>query len=378
MSKKYTRIVTGILSPNVQDGPLDQSMPVATSDRSHYHHPNTLINKKNLKDWDHMRNKKIIIEHGMGQDSNPVDVGMLVDSCVTDEKEVYLTIGLFDTPEGEWASERINKGDLTGFSVGMDLVPDHTGRRLADKELNEVSLVKKPFYPQAKIAVCASDSDVYNPCEKNDNFYKIPIRIMSSETPAAEKVNNVAAELELKNAREEAAKNKEETEKLRKIREAEMAELTAYRAEKQKALEAQKQSRVKELDTAMTLLEKGMGEKIPEEFAAVNRFNAAESVSGEGVTDSVKRTMEVVASFTGKIGNKVGELSNQNEALKLEIEALKQQMQAKEASMSLAAERINASAKNVYKSQEVSYPVGIHPDLMQNFIVIPHVYFLFF
>jgi hypothetical protein len=356
MSSKTLRTVTGTVYPAIVpgSGPRDKTLPIKTSDNSHYHNPRVKINESDYNRWNKLRNVPLIFEHGAEQKTF-ITVGNVVDTTIQKDDSIYIVANVHDTPEGAWAADQLENGTITGFSVGYDVTPDQYGQ-IQSKDIQEVSLVLKPFFPCATISVCASDSKVYNTTEKKESDLKhfVPLFHMDTElknTPAAtrnpaDEVNKVAAELELKQLKEKQQQQEQELAALR----AQQQELDRFRLEKKQQQEKEAASKTMELEEAMNKIKKGMGvDSLPEEYINDVRQTATASVFADP-NDVNKKVLEVSASMTRKIADTMHNMQSDNEALKKQLDALKQEMLEKEKAFNTAADRINASRNAVFQA----------------------------
>jgi hypothetical protein len=331
--------------------------------RSHYNHPVVKINEADLERWNHLRGVPLIFEHGAGQRSR-IAVGSVLDTTLQKDDSLYIVASVYDNDEGNWAGEQIKAGQISGFSVGYEVVPDRFGQ-VAQKNIQEVSLVLKPFFECAKISVCASDSAAYNTNEKNrDDKIFVPVFSMETKPPTATQepaptetttprdpvgeIQNVAVEMELKQLKEKQARDEKELADLRKKNDAEAEELNRYRAEKKAQLEREAESKRKELDEAMAKIQKGTGlEKLPEEYIQDNR-GVAEAMVYLNADDKNRKPVEVAASMTMKIAESLSSYQSENDRLKQELDELKKTMLEKESQVARATDRIQASRQAVY------------------------------
>jgi hypothetical protein len=162
-------------------------MPPREGDRSHYHHPAIAVNEADLTKWQRLRGAPLIFEHGEKQKQR-IQVGTMVDSTIQKDGSLYIVASVHDDEMGAWAAQRIEQGDISGFSIGYEVVPDVYGN-VAEKRLQEVSLVVKPFFEQAKISVCAtsSDGDLYkteSPQNRVQHLF-VPMDSTTTAAPAA-------------------------------------------------------------------------------------------------------------------------------------------------------------------------------------------------
>lgn len=136
--RKTLKTVTGTLVPKVQpgSGPANRQMPQRQGDRSHYHHPVIAVNEEDLKRWNNLRGAPLIVEHGEHQ-KRPIQVGTMVDSTIQQDGSLYIVASVHDDETGAFVAERIEQGDISGFSIGYQVVPDVYGN-VAEKRLQEV------------------------------------------------------------------------------------------------------------------------------------------------------------------------------------------------------------------------------------------------
>lgn len=377
---RILRNVTGTLYPNVEagSGPRDRRLPHPSADRKHYVHPVVKVNERDVEQWDHLKRTPLWVEHAQGQ-QKPIQVGEVIEGRVVKDDSLFIAASIYDIPEGEWAAQQIENGTITGFSIGYDPIANDRGE-LVGKHLKEVSLVVKPFFPNTLISVCASDSNNYKTNDGKDLFQIfVPITMSDANTnananpvttpvqqqqqqstpvaqappaqpkvDAATEIRNNVAEMELKVLQEQRRKDLEQTEQLRKEREALDNELKAYREQERLAKEAEKESKVKELDAALANIQKTLGVKeLPKEYVEGNHTLVKKSVDLHR-DDPTRKTVEVMASFTKQLGNAAAAAVDERDKLRAELEALKAQMAQKEKEFSSTAERVRASRTSLY------------------------------
>jgi hypothetical protein len=415
---RILRSVTGTLYPKVEagSGPSDRRLPHPSKDRQHYTHPVIKVNEYDVEEWNYLRGAPLWFEHAQNQ-RKAIQVGELVEGRVLKDDSLYIVASVYDIPEGEWAADRIEKGEITGFSIGYLPISNARGE-LVGKQLNEVSLVVKPFFPDTLISVCASDSNSYNTNNVNDAyqiFVPLNSNIMENQSsttaavpattaaaaapastppvqptsqqaksdPAAEIRNNVA-EMELKVLQEQRRKEQEQMETLRKEREAYENELKGYREKERLAKEAEKSEKVKELDAALANIQRTLGVKeLPREYVEGNR-NLVKSAIDMQMDDPRKHVTEVMASFTKQIGNAAAAAVDERDKLRLELEELKTKMAQQEKEFSSTAERVRASRTAVYEqpsattnttttTKAVEVKASSGSDIADLFLTVPKV-----
>jgi hypothetical protein len=395
MQKKTLKTVTGTLVPKVHagSGPRDKRMPPREGDRSHYNHPAIAVNEADLQKWQRLRGAPLIFEHGEKQKQR-IQVGTMLDSTIQQDGSLYIVASVHDDETGAWAAERIERGDISGFSIGYEVVPDVHGN-VAEKRLQEVSLVVKPFFEQAKISVCAtsSDGDLYKTDSPQSSVQHVFVPMDStSNTPpsatsaataapvaqqqqpqqqaprdAAREISQHAAEIELKQMREAQAKEKAAMEEERKKNKEMADELAAYRAEKEAQKRALADTKVKELESALASVQKGLGlAELPKEYVEDVRKLAQGQVYLDE-KDPVKRYVDVQASMIGKFGTALAskdeenlKMREQNAKMEREIAELKEMMSKTQKSFDLAAERVAASRDAIYRGAGAT-PVSAAP-----------------
>jgi hypothetical protein len=394
--KKTLKTVTGTLVPKVQpgSGPANRQMPARQNDRSHYHHPAIAVNEEDLRRWNNARGAPLIVEHGKGQ-TKPIQVGTVVDTTIRQDGSLYVVASVHDDEMGEFVAKRLEQGDFSGFSIGYDVVPDVYGN-VAEKRLNEISLVVEPFFEQAKISVCAtsSDANVYKtdptqnashhhhhlfvPMDNNANANATPAaaaalpqqqQSTSAVPPAAAAasqqqqqatadIKNFAAEVELKQLREQQAKKDAEYEQER-ARAKEMEEvLKKYRAKEEAEKRALIDAQVKELETTLKNVQKGLGlNELPKEFIEDQRKVAEGQILMED-NNPYKKHVEVQASIVRQIGSALASKDEEMAKMRAELAAQKaeleqaRELQAKmQSDVKLASERIAASRDAIFRGE---------------------------
>jgi len=167
----YPRLYTGDNQPREIKGGIGE-------DRNFYHDESIKLSKN---DVDGFVGKPICLEH----DKN-TEVGHITAAWQDRENHMRITARIYtDTPEGEQTFERINNGNLRGFSVGYDVScavddPD----KIVGKRFNEISVCEEPFFQGAEITVAAT--------KKGD--YKSDLGILNFKIMAEQKNNTAAPE----------------------------------------------------------------------------------------------------------------------------------------------------------------------------------------
>jgi hypothetical protein len=359
------KTLTGTVYPSVVkgQGPAFKPLPRKRHehDKSYYTEPQVMVNEHDLASWNNLRGVPLIFEHGAGQkEGDPVVFGHTVDTTVQSDNSVFYVAQIYDTPEGRWAAEKIECGIITGLSIGYGIIPDVTCTQIAGKRVTEVSMVLKPFFPTAQLRVCASDNDNYNGSDNKCVVDKLHLMDPQGVAPtpqdngkprdAAAEIAQAAADIQLKQARDAQLKAQEELERLRKEKEDQEKELTTYRKEKQAQLEAQAQSRVKEVDAALVNVQRALGvAALPEEFVNANRAIAQNTVFMPADAPA-KQVAEVTASMTTLIGKRMGEMADEQAKKDKEIAELKARMQEMEAKLNMTADRVQASRNALYQT----------------------------
>jgi len=399
MNKKKTlKTVTGTLVPKVQpgSGPANKQLPTRQGDRSHYHHPVIAVNEEDLQRWQKLRGAPLIFEHGEHQKER-IQVGTMVDSTIQQDGSLYIVASVHDDETGAWAAQRIEQGDISGFSIGYEVVPDVYGN-VAEKRLQEVSLVVKPFFEQAKISVCATSSDgnvyktdasqnslhhLFVPMDNNANATTtttpaaaaaaLPQQQQQSSTaspaaPASQQattdIKNFAAEVELKQLREQQAKKDAEYEQER-ARAKEMEQvLSRYKAKEEAEKRALIDAKVKELETTLLNVQKGLGLKeLPKEFIEDQRKVAEGQILMED-NNPYKKHVEVQASIFSQVGSALATKDEEMAKLRAELAAQKAELQQAlelqskmQSDVKLASERIAASRDAIFRGAPSATPV---------------------
>ena len=396
--KKTLKTVTGTLVPKVQpgSGPVNRQMPVKQGNRSHYHHPVIAVNEEDLRKWNNLRGAPLIVEHGKGQEQ-PIQVGTMLDSTIQQDGSLYIVASVHDDEVGAVVAEQIKHGGISGFSIGYDVVPDVYGN-VAEKRLREVSLVVEPFFEQAKISVCATSSDgnvyktddlqnslhhLFVPMDNNANATTttttpaaaaaaaVPQQQSSNASPAAPAsqqatadIKNFAAEVELKQLREQQAKKDAEYEQER-ARAKEMEQvLSRYKAKEEAEKRAQIDAKVKELETTLLNVQKGLGLKeLPKEFIEDQRKVAEGQILMED-NNPYKKHVEVQASIFSQVGSALATKDEEMAKLRAELAAQKAELQQAlelqskmQSDVKLASERIAASRDAIFRGGASATPV---------------------
>ena len=363
------KTLTGTVYPSLVKGkgPAHRPLPRKRHehDKSFYTQPQVMVNEYDLKSWNNLRGVPLIFEHGQGQKpGDPVVFGHTVDTTVQSDNSVFYVAQIYDTPEGRWAAEKIECGIITGLSIGYGIIPDVTHSEIAAKQINEVSMVLKPFFPGAQLRVCASDDQGYNAPDENCVVDKLQVMDPQGVVPttpqdapkardAAAEIAQAAADIQLKQARDAQIAAQKELERLAKEKEEQDKELAAFRAEKQAQLQAKAQDRVKEVDAAMVNVQRALGlEKLPEDFVKANRAIAENTVFMPSDVPA-KQVAEVTASMTTLIGKRMGEMVDEQAKKDAELKELRAKMAEMEAKLNMTADRVQASRNALYSKPAV-------------------------
>lgn len=394
-SRSFCGVVTGIIYPGVQAGATGSNglLPEWDPDRNYYHHPVIKVNERDIKQWNNLRNKPVRLEHGQHQGSQPVEVGIFVDGVITNEQNLHVTAGLYDTEAGRYAHELIKNGVLKGFSIGYDPIGDTNGY-LVEKVLNEGSLVVKPFFPGANISVCASDSPKYNnEAPKNTDrlfvpFTKTTMADNIAPTPASASVNAPpptptptnagvnalsgatgggapaaaaapqrdatteiqlrAMELELKQMREERARQEKEKGDLEKKYQEQEAFTKKYLEEKQKQREQEETKELALAKEAMARIQKGLGaDQLPPEYVE-QQLSLAQKKVYTDIEDPARGYLDVAASMTQKIANRFSDMQTEQQKLVDELAKLKSELQDRDKRLLSVADRLHGATQNSF------------------------------
>lgn len=264
--------------------------------------------------------------------------------------------------------------------------------------LFKVSLVVKPFFEQAKISVCAtsSDGDLYKTDSAQNASYHLFVPMDSNTTntgaspaapaavpqvqqqttaftpkpPAATAtpsqqesstadIKNFAAEVELKQLREQQAKKEAEYEQEKKQAK-EMAErLKRYEEKEAAEKRALIDAKVKELETTLKNVQQGLGlNELPKEFIEDQRKVAEGQILMED-NNPYKRHVEVQASIFNQVGSalatkdqEMAKLRAELAAQKAELEEARQLTSKMQSDVKLASERIAASRDAIFRGEE--------------------------
>lgn len=359
------RVVCGTLVPRVIEGsgPADKTLPVEASDRSHYHHPAVAVNEHEWATrWNRLRKVPLIIEHGARQ-KRMHQVGEVIDTTLQKDGSMYVVASVYDDETGAMVANEIESGQIRGFSVGYRINRDASGRRVHSKDIEEVSLVLRPFFPEAVISVCASDAASYNSdaTQETDFVRLYDSSSMSDATPPrdpATETKTAAAEIELQRLREqlqektkqEQERAKQEAEKQKAI-DAERAELERYRAERKAQQDRAAQEKQAEIKAALDEIKKGVGADLPEEWQRDALATAEAAVRLP--EDHQDRASVVVASQMYTTLGKVMQTKEQETAaLKKELDDLKAALAKKDQDYAAAADRVKASRDAIYSREE--------------------------
>jgi hypothetical protein len=367
-------------------------LPQPDPDRNYYHHPVIKVNEKDVKQWNNLRNKPVRLEHGHHQGSQPVEVGIFVDGVITNEQNLHVTAGLYDTEAGRYAHELIKSGVLKGFSIGYDPIGDTNGY-LVEKVLHEGSLVVKPFFPGANISVCASDSPKYNnEAPKNTDRLFVPfIKATMADNIATNNANNTAAvpapasaganapstpalagagsatqapaapqrdatteiqlramELELKQMREERARQEKERGDMERKYQEQEAFTKKYLEEKQKQREQEETKELALAKDAMARIQKGLGaDQLPPEYVE-QQLSLAQKKVYTDIEDPARGYLDVAASMTQKIANRFSDMQTENQKLVDELAKLKSDLQDRDKRLLSAADRLHGATQSSF------------------------------
>jgi phage head maturation protease len=388
-------------------------MPARQGDRSHYHHPVIAVSEEDLRKWNNLRGAPLIVEHGKDQ-KEPIQVGTMVDSTIQKDGSLYIVASVHDDELGATVAKQIEQGGISGFSIGYQVVPDVYGN-VAEKRLQEVrsksasalallsfiyltllfkvSLVVKPFFEQAKISVCAtsSDGDLYKTDSAQNSLHHLFVPMDNAtntsappaaaaavpqqsttatpKPPAATQaqpasqqesstadIKNFAAEVELKQLREQQAKKDAEYEQ-EKNRAKEMeAMLKKYKEKEDAEKRAQIDAKVKELETTLKNVQQGLGlNELPKELIEDQRKVAEAQILMED-NNPYKRHVEVQASIFNQVGSalaskdqEMAKLRAELAAQKAELEEARQLTSKMQTDVKLASERIAASRDAIFR-----------------------------
>lgn len=362
------RVVCGTLVPRVIEGngPADKTLPVEASDRSHYHHPAVAVNEHEWATrWNRLRKVPLIIEHGARQ-KRMHQVGEVIDTTLQKDGSMYVVASVYDDETGAMVANEIESGQIRGFSVGYRINRDASGRRVQSKDIEEVSLVLRPFFPEAVISVCASDATSYNSdATQETDFVRLYDSSMSDATPvrdAATETKTAAAEIELQRLREQLQeKQKQEQQKAKedaerqKALDAERAELERYRAERKAQQDRAAQEKQAEIKAALDEIKKGVGADLPEEWQRDALATAEAAVRLP--EDHEDRASVVVASqMYTTLGKVMQSKEQETAALKKELDELKAALAKKDQDYAAAADRVKASRDAIYSREQQDIP----------------------
>lgn len=255
----------------------------------------------------------------------------------------------------------------------------------------------KPFFEQAKISVCAtsSDGDLYKtdsaqnslhhlfvPMDSNttgssappaaaapqaqqqQNTTATPKPPAATATPSQQEsstadIKNFAAEVELKQLREQQAKKEAEYEQER-ARAKEMEErLKKYKEKEDAEKRALIDAKVKELETTLKNVQQGLGlNELPKEFIEDQRKVAEGQILMED-NNPYKRHVEVQASIFNQVGSalatkdqEMAKLRAELAAQKAELEEARQLTSKMQSDVKLASERIAASRDAIFRGEK--------------------------
>jgi len=178
MSSRPYRIVSGVSYPRLYVGanqPRTINTEIDAESREYYHDESVKLNGEDVKGF---VGKPICLEH-----DPDVRVGQITAAWQDRENHMRITARIFtDTPEGLETFERINNGDLRGFSVGYD-VKCHNDRpnEIIGKHFNEVSVCQEPFFQGAGITVAASNQSAKKDYKSGDGNRVLNFKIMAEQ-----------------------------------------------------------------------------------------------------------------------------------------------------------------------------------------------------
>lgn len=382
---RHYRVVCGTLVPNVQpgNGPACKRLPPEAHDRSHYHHPVVAINEEEWRGrWNRLRGVPLIFEHGRDERHRYTRMGNIVDSTLQHDGALYIVASVSDDDAGHWAGEQIEQGAIQGFSVGYKINKDRSGQFVESKDAQEVSLVLRPFFPEAQISVCASDRKSYNTVANNDSDSAQYVSLFSMETttttpappaatntaPAASssppaaavpasternparEIDSAVTQMELKQLREEKAQREKELAEMKKVKDEEQRELLEYRAARKAQQDREAQAKLEEAKASLDKMRQALGvNELPKEFEQ-DVFAAADLSVRMHENDKNRPAVVAASQMNTTLGNALYDFKEKNDKLTQELEKLKQDMQARADEHLSSADRVRASIAAVYKN----------------------------
>ncbi len=169
------RIVSGISYPSVFVGnnqPDELSTHIDASNRGYYYDESIKLNSDDIAGF---VGKPICLEHDPS-----VEVGKITAAWKDQDNHMRITARIFtDTQEGEETFNRINHGDLRGFSVGYDVRTSQN--KITGKDFNEISVCQEPFFPGAAITVAASKQTGKSEYKSNGSASVLNFKIMAEQ-----------------------------------------------------------------------------------------------------------------------------------------------------------------------------------------------------
>lgn len=273
-SERKYRIVSGVSYPRLYTGPNQPREIKAGIDqdtRGYYHDDSIKLNAEDVRGF---VGKPICLEH-----DESVQVGKITAAWQDRDNHMRITARIWtDTPMGEEVFQRINNGDLRGFSVGYDVsCARDNPNQVVGKHFNEISVCQEPFFEGASITVAAT--------KKQDYKSGMGPGILNFKIMAEQKINEEVPLEEANKDSSEIARAHDEVLRKTEQMEAELAALKEAQKQKDEELarfhrerEAQRAQyaednkpvleEVLEINKAQYKEEHGENAELPEDYVA--------------------------------------------------------------------------------------------------------------
>mgnify|MGYP005990073313 CR=1 FL=1 len=260
--RKY-KIISGVAYPHLISGKNKTKLVKANVfDKNEYYYDEAIrLSEKDVSDFNQLVGQPLCVEH-----DESIQVGEISKTWTDKKGQLRFMARLYvDTPQGIAAHNSMNRGELSGISVGYSPMLDRETMTVNGKVFKEVSLCRQGFFPGAQVSVRASANRA-TLTEKMLIFFKISAmqeeKTEQSPEPIAEVVektthldeNTDAVELarqtdemlkENEILKQKLAESKARDERLAKLEKAEQERAKKYaearEGDLQKVLEIQRQ-----------------------------------------------------------------------------------------------------------------------------------------
>lgn len=262
------RIVSGISYPSIFVGdnqPNQISTHIDASTRGYYYDESIKLNAQDIKGF---VGKPICLEHDAS-----VEVGQITAAWQDRDNHMRITARIFtDTPEGEETFDRINRGDLRGFSVGYDVRTDRNNpNQIVGKQFNEISVCQEPFFPGAAITVAAAAKQSGKTEYKSD----AGVSVLNFKIMAEQKIEEVPLDQANKDS-SEIARVHDEVIRSNEAMKAELEALKKAQAEKDAKLAQFEQEKIAQREAYAE-----SQKPVLEEVLAINKEQLQEELGAE-------------------------------------------------------------------------------------------------